>query len=300
MGADSKIEWTDHTFNPWLGCTKVSEACKFCYAETWAGRFGTVEWGPGADRKRTSPGNWRQPLKWDKEAAAAGVKRFVFTASLADVFDDHPSIDPLWRAELFRTIAATPNLVWLLLTKRPENIAKMLPGDWGDGYENVWLGTTVENQERAEERIPILMDIPARRCFLSMEPLLGAVNLRRLIIARTYGSAIVDAFAGESRTYHGEHLYTFVGGIDWVISGGESGAEARPSHPWWFRTIRDQCAEAEVPFLHKQNGEWVSVSEVEGPGDHFKFPDGATVRRTGKRLAGRTIDGDTYNGRPMP
>ncbi|MBY0430173.1 MAG: phage Gp37/Gp68 family protein, partial [Rhodospirillales bacterium] len=229
MAENSKIEWTDHTFNPWVGCIKVSEGCVNCYAEGWAKRSGLVEWGPKGERRRTSPANWRKPYKWDRDSASSCVK--VFCASLADVFENHPSIDPQWRADLWTLISSTPHLLWLLLTKRPENIVRFLPEGWMMGYPNVWLGTTVENQEQAEARIPHLLATPAARRFVSCEPLLGPLTLPLL---------------------HPPHAR-----LDWVIVGGESGPKARPMHPDWARSLRDQCADAGVPFLFKQWGEWL-------------------------------------------
>jgi len=178
MAEHSKIEWTDHTFNPWMGCTAVSPACDHCYAEAQTARFRQVDWGAKAPRKRTSAANWKKPLVWNRKAEKAGKRAKVFCASLADVFDNHKSILPEWRTDLWALIRATPWLDWLLLTKRPQNITKFLPNDWGDGYRNVWLGVTVENQEEANRRIPILLNTPASKRFLSCEPLLGILNLK--------------------------------------------------------------------------------------------------------------------------
>ena len=223
MAENSGIEWTDHTFNPWIGCTKVSAACDHCYAEAWDARGlqgKESRWGPHANRTRTK--TWGNPIKWNKQAAAQGVRFRVFCASLADVFDKHKSILPEWRADLWRMIAATPHLDWLMLTKRPQNIAKMLPADWDNGYANVWLGATVESQKEAD-RLAHLTAVPARVHFLSMEPLLSHVDLS-------------------------EHIH----GLEWVITGGENGTHFRPVDPNWFRGLRDQCAAADVPFLFKQ------------------------------------------------
>lgn len=151
MGKDTKIEWADHTFNPWMGCTKVSEACKFCYAEKYVERWKMAKWGDAGTRSRTNAQNWKKPLLWNKLALKEGVRRRVFCASLADVFEDHAQILPVWREDLFNLIKATPQLDWLLLTKRPENFERFLPEDWGTGYDNVWLGCSVENQKRADE-----------------------------------------------------------------------------------------------------------------------------------------------------
>ena len=221
MGENSKIEWTTHTFSPWIGCTKVSAACDHCYAEGWAKRSGLVEWGPHGERRRTK--TWGNPIKWNKAAAGADERPRVFCASLADVFDNHKSILPEWRADLWSLIEATPNLDWLVLTKRPQNIARYVPTAWlAKCPDNVWMGTTVENQEEYDRRVPHLLGIPAAVRFLSMEPLLGPVNMGDM------------------------------SGLGWVIAGGESGPNSRPVNPDWFRSLRDQCEAAKVPFLFKQ------------------------------------------------
>lgn len=228
MGENSKIEWTDHTFNPWVGCTKVSPACDHCYAESWARRTGQAHLWQG-ERRRTTGTNWRQPLKWNRDAEAAGVRRRVFCASLADVFDNQ--VPSRWRDDLWHRIDQTPHLDWLLLTKRPQNIARMLPGPeigapkWGDGWPNVWLGTTAENAEEYARRWSHVAAPPAAIRFLSAEPLLGDLG---------------DMDLGR------------VGAPNWIIAGGESGPGARPMHPDWARSIRDQCAAAGVPFFMKQ------------------------------------------------
>jgi protein gp37 len=254
MGYKTGIEWTDHTFNPWIGCAKVSAGCDHCYAETWDARGmsgGERRWGPHAARTRTSAANWRKPLAWNKAAQAAGRRDRVFCASLADVFDSHASILPEWRADLWALIAATPQLNWQLLTKRPQNITKMLPDNWGNGWPNVWLGTTAENQTEADRRIPHLLSAPAAVRFISAEPLLGPVDLTR--ISPIIFAARVNALTG---------MWHWEGGpnriespkIDWVICGGESGRGARPMHPDWARSLRDQCADAGTAFFMKQMG----------------------------------------------
>lgn len=295
MAENSAIEWTNHTFNPWIGCQQVGPGCYHCYAEARDIRYtGGSHWGPDAPRQRTSVKNWNLPLKWDREAERLGVRYRVFCASLADVFDNHPSILPDWRSDLFRLIQATPNLDWLLLTKRPGNIEKYLPA-FMRPYPNLWLGCTVVNQNEANRDIPKLLAVPAKVRFLSIEPLLGPIDLQEIAIPRPdlRASVMIDSLRGT-----GGLDDAAPGCIDWVIVGGESGPEARPMNPQWARDLRDQCAAAGVPFLFKQWGEWVSVSEVAGPGDHFKFPDHRTVRRTGKKLAGRTLDGVLHDGYP--
>jgi protein gp37 len=234
MAENSKIEWTDHTMNFWVGCTKVSAACDHCYAESWAKRSGHPELWQG-ERRRTTPANWRQPHKWNLDRLGIGNPRArVFTNSLADFFDNQIPYE--WRRDAWQVIARTPNLDWLILTKRPQNISKMLPEDgigepWGDGWSNVWLGTTVENQEEADRRIPHLLAVPARVHFISAEPLLGHLDLR---------SYLPMTSAPNERA------------IRWVIAGGESGGHARPMHPDWARSVRNQCAAADVAFFMKQ------------------------------------------------
>jgi len=256
MAETTAIEWCDCTFNPWVGCTKISRACDHCYAESWAKRAGSPELWTGM-RRRTSDANWRQPIKWNKAAAAAGTRPKVFCASLADVFDNQ--VPDIWRSDLFAMIEDTPHLDWLLLTKRPQNIAKMLPDDWGAGYPNVWLGTTVESHDEDRKRTHHLRSVPAAVRFLSMEPLL-------------------------------EKTLPDLDGIHWVIAGGESGSGARPSHPDWFRALRGHCAAAGVPFLFKQWGEY-------GP-NILGVNDSEPVTRLGKKAAGRLLDGRTHDGFP--
>lgn len=198
MSEHSRIEWCDATFNPWIGCTKVSPACDHCYAEAWDRRFAVsghaMRWGAKAQRTRTSAANWRQPLRWNAQAdafeAAHGRRRRVFCASLADVFD--AEVPAAWRAELFALIAATPRLDWLLLTKRIGNVARMIeaPGMQKCGLPpHVWLGATVVNQAEADRDIPKLLATPAAVRFLSIEPMLGPVDLRAHLAALPCGHA---------------------------------------------------------------------------------------------------------------
>lgn len=227
MGENSAIEWTDHTFNPWWGCTKVSPACNNCYAEAFAKRTGNDVWGKGAARRFFGDKHWTEPVRWDAAAEKAGRSARVFCASMADVFEDHPELPP-HRARLWALIERTPSLRWLLLTKRPENMRSMVPAFWNNGWPtNVWAGTTVEDQRRADERLPFLLDVPAVVRFVSCEPLLGPVNL-------------------------GNDLHQY--GVNWVIAGGESGPKHRNADPEWFRSLRRQCLQTGVPFLFKQCG----------------------------------------------
>lgn len=344
MGGNTHIEWADHTFNPWIGCTKVSSACDHCYAETLATARLGVAWGPHAERRRTAPSTWRQPLAWNRRAEREGRRYRVFCASLADVFDNQASED--WRVELWRLIRATPHLDWLLLTKRPQNIAKMLPSDldhgrgngWQNGpWPNVWLGTTVENQAEAYRRIPHLLAVPAAKRFLSMEPLLGPVDLAEWIeciehcgncggesprqkddicprcgaknnLISTWGAAEAERYrTGERYDPASEAGRSDIDGtnptIDWIIAGGESGSKARPSHPDWFRSLRDQCTNAGVPFFFKQWGEFFPEDQpTSAPGEDWSrgvhLPNAGFAFRVGKKRAGALLDGREWREAP--
>lgn len=306
MSENSKIEWTDHTFNPWEGCQKVGPGCDHCYAETRNARFGggvAVNWGPGAPRRRTSDTNWRKPLAWNARHAEFfaehGRRQRVFCASLADVFDN--AVGNTWRAELLALIWRTPNLDWLLLTKRIGNVPALMqectePGkDW-ELPPNVWLGATVVNQAEANRDIPKLMATPAAARFLSMEPLLGPVDLSAVTFTASPG------YFGDALGWHHQphcsrnQRYP---AIDWVIVGGESGPGARPMHPDWARSLRDQCASAGVPFLFKQWGEWLGPGQ---DGSHTHDPIELNASdvpvRVGKKAAGRLLDGAQHDGFP--
>lgn len=324
---DSNIEWTDHTFNPWEGCTKVSPGCLHCYAETrnlrWAGG---ANWGKGAPRRRTSVSNWKQPLKWNEEAGdkaqlfgniewarqaiASETRRpRVFCASLADWLDDE--VDPTWLADLLHLIYRCQNLDWLLLTKRPQlwrdRMAAALKSEifaresadfwgWVDAWlrgsapANVWIGTTVEDQVRANERVPQLLAIPARVRFLSCEPLLESVVLPETALHRWISNGVTTAeFTGPR--------------VHWVICGGESGPECRPMNPVWAHALQKQCAAAGVPFFFKQWGEYCSNDEMPvGMTYHedttFKTFGDEAVWRIGKKHAGRFLGGKIYSEFP--
>lgn len=248
MGEGSKIAWTNNTFNPVKGCDKVSEGCKFCYAERDTKRYGLKLWGATARRERTTPDYWKQPHKWNKRAQQAGKPELVFCASWADVGEDHPDwIEP--RRDLARLIEATPWLVWLLLTKRPQNMVRLFgeAGWTGPWPTNVWAGTTVENK-KATERIDDLFGIPAALRFLSCEPLLEGLDLTPWIVP-PYPQHEGEAEAWEARYGNAPC------GLDWVIVGGESGPGARPFDLSWARSIRDQCKMGSVPFFFKQTGD---------------------------------------------
>ena len=252
MVEGSKIEWTDHTFNPWIGCQKVAPECDHCYAESQNQRWHNgANWGPKAPRKRTASAYWRAPLRWnaaaDAFAAEHGRRQRVFCASLADVFDN--AVPPEWRSDLWALIEATPQIDWLLLTKRAGNIAKMLPDSWGAGWANVALGVTAGTLATAKRDIPILQATPAARRFVSMEPLLERVDICEEL--GIWWNQTTGQWVRERD--HGLHQ---------IIVGGESGTGARPMHPEWAKSLRDQAAAAEVPFLFKQWGEWKPVSDM--------------------------------------
>ncbi len=301
MGKDTEISWTHHSFNVVFGCTKISEACKHCYAETFAHRLGLKVWGQDAPRKTMSDKYWLEPLKWNRAAAKAGERHRVFCSSMADVFEDHPTVAQE-RLRLWPLIKATPHLDWLLLTKRPEHMVAFAPASWSSAWpENVWAGTTVENQKRANERIPHLLRVPAAVRFLSMEPLFEAVNLHPFLCANGNADRLEQKWSDmicEPRA----------SGISWVIAGGESGHGARPMHPAWAASLRDQCAKASVAFHFKQHGEWQPIDQPwkqdniarleaneqwlnAAGGQGFHGEDVWRMRRVGKGAAGRLLDG---------
>lgn len=259
VGQNSSIEWTDHTFNPWWGCTKVSPGCSHCYAESLSNRYGHDIWGPRKNRRIFGEKHWQEPLRWQRLALEKGRRMRVFCASMADVFEDNRSIEDE-RQRLWALIKETPMLDWLLLSKRPENMPTFVP--WQDEWpENVWVMTSVENQVEAERRIPTLLHVPAIVRGLSVEPLLGPIN-----------------------------LLPWLNELQWVIVGGESGPHARPMNPDWVRQIRDQCNNVGVAFFFKQWGEWA-------PGD-MNTPDQEVMMRKGKKLAGRLLDGQLWEQLP--
>lgn len=325
MAENSKIEWTDHTFNPWIGCTKVSPACDHCYAacSTPARTLG-IEWGPHAERHRTAPATWAKPIAWNARAAEFeaqhGRRQRVFCASLADVFDNQVPVQ--WRFALMKLILATPNLDWLLLTKRVGNAAAMLETaflalhggreGWRDNVPpHVWLGATVCNQAEADRDIPKLLATPAAVRFVSIEPMLGPIDLER-------PRPGPDLDQGGGRMICQPWLIQ--SGIDWVICGGESGPNARPMHPQWARDLRDQCKNAGVPFLFKQHGEWLATAFCtdeqavlphrglayvrrdgtvhDGSAGVDFFGGDEEVTRVGKQAAGRLLDGVLHDGYP--
>ena len=280
MGKDSAIEWTQHTFNPWWGCSKISTGCQNCYAETMAKNNGDDVWGSEKSRKVFGPHHWDAPIKWNADAKAQGCRKRVFCASMADVFEARADLN-VWRAKLWKLIGETQSLDWLLLTKRPKNIIAMVP--WKNYWpENVWIGTTVENQQVANQRVPILLNIPAKIRFISAEPLLGSVDLSRWT------------------TSPPPELHP----INWVIVGGESGYGARPMLPSWAKKLRDQTLKSGIAFHFKQWGNWgpVEPSTLVDPTIRRIWDVSAgecvMMRPMGKIRAGRLLDGRVWDQFP--
>lgn len=278
MSENTGIQWTDHTFNPWSGCAKISPGCANCYAAALPPSMRrNADWGVGRDRAPASDSYWREPEKWNRAAEKAGERRRVFCASVADVFEARADLDPR-RERLFALIRATPWLDWQLLTKRPEYAAAWWGMRVGETWpENAWIGTSVENQEAADERAHHLMSIPAAVRFLSCEPLLGAVDVSRWLTKHGPPKGAwqnVDA-RGLARYWHG---------IDWVIVGAESGHKARPFNLDWARSIIGQCREAGVACFVKQLGA-TPFSGDEGAGWAYDFATGEDRRwRMDERL----------------
>lgn len=375
MSQRTAIEWADSTFNPWMGCTKVSPACDHCYAERDTKRFGRVEWGAGKPRVRTSAANWKLPERWNCKSfiqcancawrgdiydfhkidptgfrhtmcpSCNGVdfelaRRRVFCASLADWLDNEVPIE--WLVELLDLIRRTPNLDWLALSKRIGNwrwrlmsahghlVESVVDGElsnwvweWlkGNPPANVWVGATVVNQAEADRDVPKLLAVPARVRFLSIEPMLGPINLKHMDVERAGHRewCCINALTGE-QTDMGRPCPD-VPRLHWVIAGGESGPHARPMHPDWVRSLRDQCAAADVPFLFKQHGEWLATdfcsdedvmlpskrtvyvnrdgSYVDGTEGFDFFAGFKETAWVGKKPAGRQLDGRTHNGFPV-
>ncbi len=303
MAEHSSIEWTDATWNPWYGCRKVSPGCAHCYAEQGMTRYG---WNFQKVR-RAKDATFYAPLKWKKP-------RKIFTCSWSDFFIEEAD---QWREEAWRVICETSHHTYQILTKRPERIAdfatrSLAPGDTWNAWPagNVWLGVSAENQPMADLRIPLLLQVPAAVRFLSVEPLLGPVDLRRWLgiewspnhhcwfrrpLFETSDPRTVGV--GEPR-YKGKAEAE----IDWVIVGGESGPNARPMHPDWVRSIRDQCVAAVVPFFFKQWGEWAPsevVSEELAERTNAAYDEKTDLWKVGKLRAGRLLGGREWNQMPQ-
>ncbi|MBW4978299.1 phage Gp37/Gp68 family protein [Marinobacter adhaerens] len=286
MGQKTGIEWTESTWNPIRGCSRVSEGCRNCYAETVANRFK----GPGEPYEGliAKGGQWNgevklvehkldEPCRWSKP-------RMIFVNSMSDLFHENVDFETIHRVML--VMQKAQHHTFQVLTKRPERMLRFFKW-WGGECErsfpevmpNVWLGVSVEDQATADERIPLLLDTPAAVRWISAEPLLGPVDLSSL-----------------------PYPCKVKGNIHWVVVGGESGRNARPMHPDWARSIRDQCQTAGVPFLFKQWGEWLPVlGQSEGVpiwGKKHSFEDGTFMGWVGKKDAGRSLDGRTWDQYP--
>lgn len=372
MSAETKIEWCDSTFNPVIGCNGISPGCDDCYAaRSTPARVHGIKWGAGQPRRRTAKANWKLPERWDREpfvecrtcgwrgtrshsiATEIGqcfecgephkpARRRVFCASLADWLDNEWPIE--WLVDLLGLIRRTPNLDWLLLTKRIGNWRSRLEAaadatvgrqmalnQWITQWlyartppPNVWLGATVINQVEADRDLPKLLAVPARVRFLSIEPMLGTIDLTRIPVGggagRWEGDEIITANVMKRADAAMPRLH-------WIIAGGESGPHARPSHPDWYRSLRDQCEAAGVPFLFKQWGEWGPADDIEaygrarhgwweaapedGGAPRHEWPDGQVIQglellstrtesfRVGKKVAGRLLDGIEHNAFPI-
>lgn len=273
MAANSNIQWTKHTWNPVEGCRKVSQGCKYCYAERLVERFNK----PGQPKekdfskvRRTSAQTWNFPYKIHKKLTGQEpfTERLVFTCSMSDFFISEADE---WRPEMWRIIRETPNLIYQILTKRPERVLENLPHDWGEGYPNVWIGVSTENQENFDLRVPILLSIPAKVRFLSIEPLIGEIDLTKVM---------------ESNK------------LDWVIIGGESGNESgksryRPCNASWIQYLTAMFQLAGVPVFVKQLGTYLAkgmgLQDKKG-GDINEFPEGLRIRQWPKGYEGKNIE----------
>lgn len=305
MADTTAIEWCDSTFNPWIGCTKVSPACDDCYAarSTPARTLG-IQWGPHAERRRTAPSTWKQPKAWERQHAdffaQHGRRRRVFCASLADVFDNQVPVQ--WRMDLFSLIAETPHLDWLILTKRIGNVMPLSSGDslmFDMLGRNVWLGATVCNQAEADRDIPKLLAVPARVRFLSIEPMLEFIELG-LRCENWSDDVVMDPETGAYECCRACDHTGMGNAIDWVICGGESGQHARPMRADWARDLRDQCRRAEVAFLFKQWGEWLPAGQDGAPDRDMQEVNASDAPlRVGKAAAGRLLDGRTHDEFPQ-
>lgn len=322
MTTATKIEWTDMTLNPGIyGCEAASPACAHCYAAGMAHRLAAMG-APGyagVTRRTASGVHWTGKVRVDCEAIGPAFARLpgprapkrVFVTSMADLF--HWDVPDDFLMRVFEAMAARPWHTFQVLTKRPERAAAwwrgpaQRPGAEAIWPSNVWIGTTVEDQARADERIPHLLWVPARVRFVSCEPLLGPVDLRRIHHDRIVE---IDALTGD----HGV-LHPLAGRSDarlhWIIAGGESGPHARPTHPDWARSLRDQATAAGVPFFFKGWGEWAPIrNDSKGDQDALDaslrtgakramaWPDGEVSYRLGKKAAGRLLDGRTWDEVP--
>lgn len=289
MAEKTLIAWTDHTFNIAWGCWKLSPGCANCYADVFDHRIGGDHWGKGKSRRTFGPKHWDQPRLWNAIAEREGRRHKVFCSSMTDVFLDDPTIEAELR-KLWPLIRETPWLDWQLLTKRPERIAASLPAGWGDGWPNVWLGTSVEDQERAGLRLPVLLEVPAVVHFASCEPLLEPLDLRPWLGRRfecpecgfdekEARSGLPDGkkYCGICAEDCGRDVRLDVGGrmLDWVIVGGESKGDGkfRPMDHQWARDLRGQCR-GRAAFFFKQSAARYTERGIELDGEVVReFPE---------------------------
>lgn len=322
MGDKSRIEWTDATWNPVTGCTRVSEGCRNCYMARTVPRFGQDPW-----TVVLHPDRLEQPLRWKRP-------RRIFVNSLSDLF--HEDVPDEFIGKVFVTMARATRHTFQVLTKRPDRMLKLLDDATlafpcgmiaGDALPNVWLGVSIENQQTADERIPLLLQTPAAKRFISAEPLLGPIDLGQVNNpGLAEGQDFIDSLRGFAWTCTGPDYVDTCGigvGINWVIVGGESGPGARPMHPDWARSIRDQCQAAGVPFFFKQWGEWAPpTAPIKRYVEPVGYPkrcsalrywmndrcyvahafeamsDAGTVLRVGKKAAGSMLDGREHKEWP--
>ncbi len=335
----SKIEWTERTWNPVTGCSKISAGCQNCYAERMSKRLAGRAGYPADEPFRVTlhPDRLDQPLRWSKPSK-------IFVCSMSDLF--HEDVPDEFITQVFAFMALAPQHTFLVLTKRPKRMSEYISASGrydaiieqlnkGDVWDlplrtvkrlainapredkwplpNVWLGVTAENQEQAEKRIPILLQIPAAVRWVSVEPMLGAVELRKINLGPN-GHGLSFTLDSLNRWAHGFDEKTgrhkvsrndeFPGKLDWIVCGGESGPGARPMHPEWARSLRDQCQAAGVPYFFKQWGEWLPQKEwleqEDSPDTERKWVrvDGRRMYRVGKKLAGRLLDGVEWSEFP--
>lgn len=325
MAETTEISWADATFSPWWGCTKISPACDNCYAESFSRRVGYSEtgsqfpiWGKDAQRRLFGDARWNEPLKWDRRAAKLGIRPRVFCGSMCDVMEDRPDLHE-HRARLYDLIEATPSLDWLLLTKRPQNFRRFLPKHWLESPRRNVFGMTTCESEEYSWRIQELCETPFAVRGLSCEPLLGPLNLRQVRWNNGRTNAMDVLGGGIWHPLHGFIKQQNMGTIHWVIVGGESGHHARPMHPDWARSLRDQCVAAGVAFHYKQWGEWlprgpesmgypvvdgracIRLTDAGHDGQVLGADGGndCWMQRVGKKAAGRLLDGRTWDEVPM-
>jgi protein gp37 len=282
MGRTTNIEWTDHTFNPWWGCSKLTPGCDHCYAKEHDRRFGDGNhWGIGAEPRLFSDRHWQEPLRWNAAARRDGVRRKVFCGSMCDVLQ-HGGLLVDARERLFALIDETPDLDWLLLSKRLENAPDLLPASWFEGAwpSHVWAGVSVENQGCAY-RLELLVSLPAPVRFVSCEPLLSELDVQAWLPGTHQSTCDMDDDCSCGARHPMEAIH-------WVIVGAESGMRARPPDPAWVLWLRDQCRQRETPFFFKGWGKWLPASHAERRDEELRLqtamlPRGGTTEAYGHR-----------------